>query len=121
MASALRMALSISMLNSQVNHARRLNPYALQMAETMGDRIRGIREARSLTQAEVGLIIGVTAATISQWESGTTKGIRPLNFIRFCAYFSVDPWTVVFGPDGDPSPRTPEAPKRFRFLPQRLP
>lgn len=89
--------------------------------ETMGDRIKQIRENRGLDQKDVAAIVGVTAASISMWESGTTTGIRPENFMRFCAYFNVDPWSVVFGPAGDPNPKTPDAPRRFRFEPKRLP
>lgn len=89
--------------------------------ETMGERIKRVRENRGLDQKAVADIVGVTAAAISQWESGATKGIKPENFLRFCAYFSVDPWAMVFGPEGDPSPKAPDSPRRFRFEPKRVP
>jgi transcriptional regulator with XRE-family HTH domain len=89
------------MLKSEVNHMRADTQYA-DRVETMGDRIRTLRESRKLTQEDMGKIVGVSGASISQWESGATTGIRPENFLRFCAYFVVDPFWVVFGPDGDP-------------------
>jgi transcriptional regulator with XRE-family HTH domain len=89
------------MLKAEVNHAIGTLAYAEQM-ETMGNRIRTLRESRTLSQEDMGKIIGISGAAVSQWESGATKGIRPENFLRFCAYFSVDPYWVVFGADGDP-------------------
>lgn len=89
------------MLKSQVNHETVVLPYASIM-ETMGDRIRTLRESRTLTQEDMGKIIGISGVAISQWESGATKNLRPENFLRFCAYFNVDPYWVVFGADGDP-------------------
>jgi transcriptional regulator with XRE-family HTH domain len=52
--------------------------------------------------------VGISGAAVSQWESGATRGIRPENFLRFCAYFNVDPYWVVFGAEGDPQ-RAPAA------------
>lgn len=89
--------------------------------ETLGDRIRQARTARNMTLEEVGEICGVSAAAVSQWESGTTKDLRLPSFMRLCAYFGLDPWTTVFGPEGDQEQRVPGAPKRFRFRPERLP
>jgi transcriptional regulator with XRE-family HTH domain len=81
----------------------------------MGDRIRFLRQSRSLTQDKMGEAIGISGASISQWESGTITGIRPDNFLRFCAYFGVDPYWVVFGPeDGrrDPLEKAPSMGKK---------
>lgn len=91
----------LSMLKSGVNYALGRPPYDFFM-ETMGDRIRTLRESRKLSQEDMAKIIGISGAAVSQWESGATKGIRPENFLRFCAYFSVDPFWVVFGAEGDP-------------------
>jgi len=100
------------MLKDEVNHASGAAPYAPRIMETMGDRIRGLRESRKLTQDDLGKIVGVSYAAISQWESGATTGIRPENFLRFCAYFNVDPYWVAFWTEGDP--RAPAAPRLRR-------
>ncbi len=86
------------MLRGKVNHAIAVPAYPYGM-ETMGDRIRFLRQSRNLTQEQMGKIVDVSGASISQWESGTITGIRPDNFLRFCAYFAVDPYWVVFGPE----------------------
>ena len=95
------------MLKPEVNHALGVTAYAGQM-ESMGDRIRTLRESRKLTQEDMGKIVGISGAAISLWESDQTKNLRPENFLRFCAYFNVDPYWVVFGADGDPQ-RVPAA------------
>jgi transcriptional regulator with XRE-family HTH domain len=68
----------------------------------MGDRIRALRESRKLTQEDMGKIIGISGAAVAQWELGTVTGIKPENLLRFCTYFGVDPYWLVFGPAGDP-------------------
>lgn len=89
------------MLRDKVNHAIGVTAYAYAAMETMGDRIRFLRQSRNLTQEQMGKIVDVSGASISQWESGTITGIRPDNFLRFCAYFGVDPYWVVFGPENE--------------------
>lgn len=92
------------MLKSQVNHALGPPAYAGGVMETMGSRIKSLRDSRKLSQEQMGKIVGVTGASISQWESGSVKNIRPEHFLRFCAYFEADPFWVVFGPDGPKGP-----------------
>jgi transcriptional regulator with XRE-family HTH domain len=99
------------MLKSNVNYALADCGYAYVPMETMGDRIRGLRESQRLSQEAVGKIVGITGAAISQWEKGSITGLKPENFLRFCAYFNVDPYWLVFGADGD-SKTTPSG--RFR-------
>lgn len=101
------MPYTISMLKYEVNYASAVPKYALPMA-TMGDRIRGLREGRGLTQDQMGEIVGISGAAISQWESGATRNFRPENFLRFCAYFRVDPFWVVWGDEqGSNIPKNP--------------
>lgn len=38
--------------------------------ETLGSRIKSLRQSHSLTQGEVGVIVGVSKASVSQWELG---------------------------------------------------
>jgi transcriptional regulator with XRE-family HTH domain len=97
------------MLKGQVNYALEVPAYAYPMA-TMGSRIRDLRQGRRLTQEELGQVVGVSGAAISQWESDTTRGIKPENFLRFCAYFRVDPYWLAFGTDNAAPP--PHAPRR---------
>lgn len=64
---------------------------------TMGERIRAERDRRGLTLETVAKAVGISAQALSQWETDVTKGIRPVNFLRWCAYFGVDPYYIVFG------------------------
>lgn len=93
------------MLNGDVNHADRSPTYAL-LVQTMGDRIKLLRSSQKLSMDAMGKIVGVSAAAIAQWESGATTGIRPDNFLRFCAHFGADPYWVCFGDDADPRAAT---------------
>jgi len=89
------------MLNDAVNHAKEGAPYA-SAVETMADRIKMLRKSQSLSMEAMGKIVGVSAAAIAQWESGATTGIKPENFLKFCAYFGADPYWVCFGESRDP-------------------
>ena len=40
------------------------------MAETIGDRIKELRNRNSLTQADLAGKLGFTSQTVSNWESG---------------------------------------------------
>jgi transcriptional regulator with XRE-family HTH domain len=82
--------------------------------EEMGDRIRQCRTLRGLTLEQVAKEIGITASALSLWENGQTKGLRPENFLNFCAFFAVDPYVIVFGKPLDKNPtgkfRRPNSP-----------
>lgn len=106
------------MLNDGVNHAGTGPPYASGM-ESMGDRIKLLRRSQSLSMEAMGKIVGVSAAAIAQWESGATTGIRPDNFLRFCAYFGADPYWVCFGEEKDPRPNASGKFRRPLPPPQR--
>lgn len=83
------------MLDAAVNYASRARKYANGM-ETLGDRIRGLRELHKLSLAEVGGICGVTAQAVGQWESGSTTNIKLEPFLKLCAYYAIDPYVLVF-------------------------
>lgn len=89
------------MLNGGVNNAENEPPYASHV-QSMGDRIKILRKSQNLSLEALGKIVGVSAAAVAQWESGATTGIRPENYLRFCAHFGADPYWICFGDDGDP-------------------
>lgn len=66
--------------------------------ETMGDRIRRLREARGLSQEALGEILGVTRAAVSQWELGTVPNIKLETFLALCDFFDATPHYMVLGP-----------------------
>lgn len=50
-----------------------------------------------MTIEAVAKIMGISGPALSMIETGTTKNVRLEHFLRFCAYFDVDPYYVVFG------------------------
>jgi transcriptional regulator with XRE-family HTH domain len=67
--------------------------------ETMGDRIRQLREARGLTQQQLGALVGVTKSAVSQWEDGSTKNLKLETFLRVCEVLQTDAEYLIWGPD----------------------
>lgn len=86
-----------SMLTSAVEYANERVAYSSEM-QTMGDRIRQLRQARALSQGQLADRVGVTAGAISQWENGLTKNIRLETFLRLCEELGTIPHYLIFGP-----------------------
>jgi transcriptional regulator with XRE-family HTH domain len=93
-----------SMLNSQVKDAQPDCVYALPLMETMGDRIRTLREARKLTQEGLGSEVGVTKSAVSQWEAGATQNIKLKTFLTLLEVLRTDYEYLVYGADRAPLP-----------------
>ena len=100
------------MLNTQVKDADRAAFYYPGM-ETMGDRIRQLREARGLTQTQLGESTGVTKSAVSQWEGGATANIKLQTFMVLCDALNTDPAYLIWGPERGPGPETAS---RYRRL-----
>lgn len=67
------------------------------MMDTMGDRIRQLREARGMTQAQLAKACGVTGSAVSQWETAMTENIKLPVFLALCEALATDPHYLVFG------------------------
>lgn len=81
----------------------------------LGERIRALREAHSLSYDRLGGICGVSAQAVQQWENGATKNLRLEPFLRLCAYFHLDPYDLVFADSPDRPPSSPvDSTGRFR-------
>lgn len=89
---------SYSMLHPHVNDAAQQPRLSLLM-ESMGQRIRRLREAKRLSQPELGKLIGVTKGAVSQWERGDTQNIRLKNLLRLLSVLGTDTEYLVYGPD----------------------
>jgi|APIni6443716594_1056825.scaffolds.fasta_scaffold546832_3 transcriptional regulator with XRE-family HTH domain len=77
--------------------------------DTMGDRIRALRRARGLTQAELAKLCGVTKSAVSQWEAGSTANIKLQALLALLAALHTDVPYLLYGPD-----RAAPAPDRKR-------
>lgn len=63
---------------------------------TIGERIREARNRAGVTQPVLAEMVGVSASAVSQWESGSTKGLKPDNLFRVADALRVSPrWLAV--------------------------
>ena len=74
-------------------------------AVTMGERIRKAREAvrirgKPMSQGELGRRIGVQRASVSQWESGTTKSIKGEHLIKLARELNQPQEYLLHGKEG---------------------
>jgi transcriptional regulator with XRE-family HTH domain len=88
--------------------------------ESMGDRIRQLREAKGLSQAELGRRLDVGRAAVNKWENGETSNIENATFLLLCVELGTDPAYLVWGADrwpekGPPPPEDTAASGRFRI------
>lgn len=65
--------------------------------ETMGQRIKRMREQRDWTQGQLANLVGVTVSAVSQWELDQTENVKLLPFLRLAKLFETDPHYLVFG------------------------
>lgn len=79
------------------------------MDETMGERIKRLREAKGWSQEalgqEMGRLLGrppLSKATVSKWELGTTIYIREI--VTLAEALGTDPQYIRWGPDRSPKP-----------------
>jgi transcriptional regulator with XRE-family HTH domain len=66
--------------------------------ETMGQRIKAMREQRGWSQTDLAEKVGVTFSAVSQWERDETENVKLLPFLRLAKLFETDPHYLVFGP-----------------------
>jgi transcriptional regulator with XRE-family HTH domain len=66
--------------------------------ETMGQRIKRLRESRGWTQGYLADLVGVTVSAVSQWELDSTENVKLLPFLRLAKVMETDPHYLVFGP-----------------------
>lgn len=70
-------------------------------------KIKTAREAVGMKRNRLAELIGVSPATITQWESGETRTISGPNLVNVCAVLNIDPsWLLAAGdeqPAGGPA------------------
>lgn len=86
------------MLQSNIKDAVGVPAYALAHMETMGQRIKQMREQRGWSQTQLAELVGVTFSAVSQWERDETENVKLLPFLRLAKLFETDPHYLVFGP-----------------------
>jgi transcriptional regulator with XRE-family HTH domain len=71
--------------------------YASLPMETMGQRIKRLRESRNWTQGDLSELVGVTVSAVSQWELDQTENVKLVPFLRLAKVLETDPHYLVFG------------------------
>ncbi len=70
------------------------------MSETIGQRLRELRERKVWTQMDLAARAGVSYVTISRIENGYGDGLpRPSTIQKLAAALGVTPEYLVFGAD----------------------
>lgn len=87
-----------SMLESNFKDAVSAFAYASRMDESMGQRIKRLRDARGWTQGQLAELTGVTVSAVSQWELDLTENVKLVPFLRLAKVLETDPHYLVFGP-----------------------
>lgn len=87
------------MLESNLKDAGGLVPYPFSDMETMGQRIKRLREARAWSQGYLSEAVGVTVSAVSQWELDQTENVKLVPFLRLAKVLETDPYYLVFGPE----------------------
>lgn len=70
--------------------------------ESMGTRIRRLREKRNLTQDQLAARCGVSRAAVHQWETGESENIKLQPFLRLLNTLDVSHEYLCFGSDKAP-------------------
>jgi DNA-binding XRE family transcriptional regulator len=65
--------------------------------QTMGQRIKTLREAQGMTQQGLAKAIGVSRGAVAQWELGIVVDIRLQAFLRLCEALRTTPHYLIFG------------------------
>jgi transcriptional regulator with XRE-family HTH domain len=92
------------MLDIAVKHAVWRKEYHAPM-ETMGQRIKALREARGMSQQELADAVGVSKSAVSQWELGQSQNVKLKTFLALLESLRTDMEYLVYGaarkPQGD--------------------
>lgn len=104
------------MLQYRLQHATAGHGVSCPPMETMGDRIRVLRESKGWTQGQLAARLAargaaVTFSAISQWERGETQNIKLPAFLALVEELGTTHEYLVHGPS-EPSGR--DSTGRFR-------
>ena len=72
----------------------------LVINETLGTRIRTLREAGGLTQMDLAMAMGVTQVAVSAWETGNSLNLKLQTFLNILDVLGVaEPEYLIRGTD----------------------
>lgn len=72
----------------------------IEVASSIADRVRVLRDKHTMTQAELGAVLGVDHTAISRIEAGR-RGLAMPELARLATHFGVSSDFVLFGEPSD--------------------
>ena len=82
--------------------------------ETMGTRIRILRQAKGYSLEKLGELVGVSKGAVGHWETGNTQNIKNATMLRLVQVLGTSHEYLLNGPD---SPKSPGSTGRYRTPP----
>ena len=65
------------------------NDVYMANSETIGQRIKNLRDAAGYSQQYVADKVGVSIVAVTKWESGQTANLRLENLMQLCGLFVI--------------------------------
>ncbi|MFA6904371.1 MAG: helix-turn-helix domain-containing protein [Gallionellaceae bacterium] len=73
------------------------NNVRLAYMKTWNERLKAARAEFGCTQTELAREVGVSNATVSDWESGEIKKLEGENLLKICEFLHISPTWLQFG------------------------
>lgn len=70
---------------------------ALPIMKTWNERLKSARHAAGYKQIDLARAVGVSSATVSDWEGGVIKNLEAENLLKICEYLNLSPTWLQFG------------------------
>ncbi len=91
------------------------------MAETLGQRLRRLRDEKALSVAGLALMVGCTEACVRSIETGATKAPSVLLALNLARALGTDVRTLALGEASTTDQRLDDLDRRLRSIEKRLP
>lgn len=72
----------------------------LDATSSIAERVRALRAERDITQAELGVVLGLDHTAVSRIEAGR-RGLATPELVRLAQYFDVSADSMLFGAPAD--------------------
>jgi transcriptional regulator with XRE-family HTH domain len=86
-----------SMVNTKVKHADIGAKTPAVETETMGMRIRKLRESKQMSQDALGKLCEASRSSVSQWETGVNSDMKLTTFLALVQALGTTPHYLVHG------------------------
>jgi DNA-binding XRE family transcriptional regulator len=92
-----------SILHAVVKDAARTLGVSCPGMESMGDRIKNLRNAKGMSQPQLGKLCGVSRSAVAQWEAGGILNPKLHTFLLLCDALGTDFLYLLYGASRKPS------------------